>query len=172
MPISSYADRFPKANIHPSCVITEGVEIGRDTLIGPFNFIREGTTIGDHCRIGPLNCFEGLLKIGNHVRIGTHCNFGFDTIIQDKVFIGGHTTGANDHKIAYLRGVFEPTGYTIKKAARIGLGVIFMAGITVGEEALVGAGSLVTKDVKDYEVVYGVPAKHKGWINPEERVLL
>lgn len=165
-------DRFPKANIHPSCIITEGVEIGRDVMIGPFNFIREGTIIGDHCRIGPFNCFEGQLKVGNHVRIGTHVNLGHDTVVEDYVFLAGHCTGANDRTIVYARKPFKPEGYTIKYGARVGLGVIFLPGVTAGRECLIGAGSLVTKDVADYEIVFGHPAVHKGWTKQEDRIVI
>jgi UDP-2-acetamido-3-amino-2,3-dideoxy-glucuronate N-acetyltransferase len=159
--------------VHPTCIVEHDVEIGNNTLIGPFNFIRAGTVIGDNCKIGPLNCFEGKLKVGNNVRIGTHVNLGWYTIIEDYVFLAGHNTGANDLRIAYCRKIKdnEFRGYTIKRAARIGLGVIFMPGVVVGEESLVGTASLVTKNVKPMEIVYGVPAKHQGWVRPDEKIL-
>lgn len=163
---------FSDASVNITCIIEDDVSIGEDTLIGPFNFIRSGTTIGKNCRIGPMNVFEGKLTVGNNVRMGSHINLGWYTTIEDYVFLAGHSTGANDHRIMYLRKIKEAEfkGYTIKKAARIGLGVIFMSGITVGEEALVGAASLVTYDVEPGEIVYGVPAIHKGWVPKEERL--
>src|SRR5215510_91438 len=166
------ANDFSNAFIHPSCVIEDGVEIGANTLIGPFCFIRSDTVIGKNCKIGGLNVFEGTCKIGNNVRFGTHINIGWYTTIEDYVFLAGHSTGANDKKIKYLRQLKESEfrGYTVKKAARIGLGVIFMPGVTVGQEALVGAASLVTRDVKPGEIVYGVPARHKGWVSEEEKL--
>lgn len=165
-------DNFHYANVHPTCIIEDDVEIGENTLIGPFCFIRSGTTIGRNCKIGGLNVFEGNVKVGNSVRMGTHINLGWFTKIEDYVFLAGGSTGANDHRIKYLRQIKEAEfkGYTIKRAARIGLGVIFMSGVTIGEEALVGAASLVTHDVKPGEIVYGVPATHKGWVTEEEKL--
>jgi UDP-2-acetamido-3-amino-2,3-dideoxy-glucuronate N-acetyltransferase len=120
-----------------------------------------------------MNVFEGRLKVGNNVRMGTHNNLGWYTTIEDYVFLAGHITGANDKRISYCRKLKDSDfkGYTIKRAARIGLGVIFMPGIKVGEEALVGTASLVTKDVQPLEIVYGVPAKHKGWVKSEEKII-
>ncbi len=163
---------FPNAHVNPTCIIEDGVSIGEDTLIGPFCFIRSHTTIGKNCKIGAMNVFEGNVKVGNNVRMGTHINLGWYTIIEDYVFLAGGSTGANDHFIKYLRQIKESEfkGYTIKRGARIGLGVIFLDGITVGEEAFVGAASLVTHDVKNGEIVYGVPAKHKGWVPEEEKL--
>lgn len=167
-------EQFHNATVHPTCVIEDGVEIGEGTLIGPFCFIRSYTSIGKNCKIGPMNVFEGHLRVGNNVRMGTHINLGWYTTIEDYVFLAGHSTGANDKKIKYLRQIKESEfkGYTIKKAARIGLGVIFMPGVVVGEEALVGAASLVTCDVEASEIVYGVPAIHKGWVKEEEKLRL
>lgn len=166
------ANDFANAYVNQTCIIEDNVEIGEGTLIGPFCFIRSNTIIGKNCKIGPMNVFEGSLKVGNNVRIGTHCNLGWFTTIEDYVFLGGHSTGANDHRIKYLRQIKESEfkGYTIKKGARIGLGVIFMSGVVVGEEALVGAGSLVTYDVEPGEIVFGVPAIHKGWVKEEEKL--
>lgn len=167
------ASDFPNAFVHPSCIIEDGVEIGEGTLIGPFCFIRSYTKIGKNCKIGPMNVFEGHLKVGNRVRMGTHINLGWYTTIEDFVFLAGHSTGANDKKIMYMRKIKESEfqGYTIKRAARIGLGVIFMPGIVVGQEALVGAGSLVTYDVEQGEIVYGVPAIHRGWVAEGEKLI-
>jgi acetyltransferase-like isoleucine patch superfamily enzyme len=171
-------ERFPNSNIHITCTIEhDSVEIGKNTLIGPYCFIRKGTKIGDNCKIGPMNVFEGKgVSVGNHVRMGSHCNLGFGTIIEDYVFFGGHFTGANDNHILWRRRggeeEFKPQPYTIKRGARIGLGVVLLPGVTVGREAFVGAGSLVTHDVKPYEIVYGHPAKHKGWVETRREAIV
>lgn len=166
------ANDFANAYVNQTCIIEDNVEIGEGTLIGPFCFIRSDTVIGKNCKIGPMNVFEGSLKVGNNVRIGTHCNLGHGIIIEDYVFLGGLFTGANDKTIVYARKPFKPEGYTIKFGARIGLGVIILPGVTVGKECLVGAGSLVTKDVKDYEIVYGHPARHHGWVDKNDLIAI
>lgn len=160
-------------DVHSTCIIDDDVSIGEGTLIGPYCYIRNGTNIGENCKIGPMNVFEGKLTVGNNVRMGSHNNLGWYTTIEDFVFIAGHTTGANDKRIAWHRNIPDNDlrGYTIKKGARIGLGVIFMPGVAVGQEALVGTASLVTKNVKPYEIVYGHPAKHVGWVTSKERLV-
>lgn len=166
-------ERFPNCNIHSTCIIDDDVEIGDHTLIGPFNFIRNGTTIGKNCKIGPMNVFEGsTVNMGNNVRIGTHVNLGFGTVIEDFVFIAGHFTGANDNEIVWCRKGFEPEPYKIKFGARIGLGVVVLPGIVIGKEAFVGAGSLVTKDVNDYEIVYGHPATVHGHVDKNNCIVV
>lgn len=165
------ASDFKNAAVHPSCIIEDNVEIGDNTLIGPFCFIRSGTIIGERCRIGPMNVFEGKLTVGNNVRMGTHCNLGHGVIIEDYVFLGGLFTGANDRTIVYARKPFIPDGFRIEYGARVGLGVIFMPGVIAGRECLIGAGSLVTHDVKPYEIVYGHPARHHGWVNKSDAIM-
>src|SRR5215472_17262450 len=158
-------ERFPSSNVHMSCVVEEDVEIGKGTLVGPFCFIRKGTRIGEDCKIGPLNVFEGHLSVGNHVRMGSHCNLGWYTTVGDYVFIAGHFTGANDRYMRWFRKSQPLEGYTIKYGARIGLGVIIMIGVTIGKEAVVGTGSLVTKDVEDRQIVYGHAATPHGYVD-------
>jgi acetyltransferase-like isoleucine patch superfamily enzyme len=158
----------PSARIEPFCVIDDGVEIGENTLIGPFNHIRPGTKIGAGCRIGGHSTFEGNCEIGSRVRMGTHCNVGWGCSIGDDVFIGGNFTGANDKKMMWLRGDFKPTGYTIMHGARLGLSVTLMPGIIIGYDALIGAGSLVTRSVPRREIWYGNPARKRGQVPQDQ----
>lgn len=155
--------------IEPYCVIDAGVEIGANTIIGPYNHIRTGTKIGNNCKIGGHNVFEGSkVIIGDNVRIGTHSNFAYGVEIEDLVFIAGHFTGANDRFMERNRkDDTHLSPYTIKKGARIGLGVIVLPGVVIGEYAFIGANSLVTKNVGAYEMWYGSPAEYKRKIQIE-----
>lgn len=155
------------AKLEPFSVIEDDVEIGENTIIGPHCFIRSGSRIGSNCIIGGYTCLEGKgATIGNRVRLGTHCNIGWDCVIEDYAFIGGNFTGANDKKMAWHRPQLkiDIKGYRIKRGARIGLGVVILPGVTIGEEAEVGVGSIVTKDVPDKEVWFGQPAVKRGFV--------
>lgn len=159
------------ARIEPFCVIDEHVEIGENTIIGPFNHIRSGTKIGNNCKIGGHGTFEGRCSIGNYVRIGTHCNIGWNCEIDDYVFIGGQFTGGNDkHMLWHRVDIFPIDGYKILRGARIGLGVVLLPGIIIGEEAMIGAGSLVTHSVPSLEIWYGHPAMKRGMVPNSEKL--
>lgn len=162
------------ARLEPFVVIEDDVIIGKNTIIGPNTFIRNGTEIGEHSTIGGCCVLEGKgVKVGNYVRIGTHCNLGWGTVIEDCVFVAGHMTGANDDAMIYLREPFsigDVQSYTIKYGARIGLHVVIGAGVTVGKNSVVGMGSVVTHDVEENSVVYGVPARYQNKVKPEDRL--
>lgn len=103
---------------------------------------------------------DGNLTIGNHVSIHTLCFIPNKTIIEDRVFIGPGCIFTNTKKIKHGRSfpLVEKTT-NIKFGARIGGGCSILPGITIGKEALIGAGSVVTKDIPDYKAVLGVPAQ-------------
>jgi len=150
-------------------VIEEDCEIGDNCFIGNFVFMRKGTKIGSNCVIGHGTIFEGCCTIGNRVLIHSQCHITKGVIIEDNVFIAPMFVGANTPKIVHGREyplVLKP--YKIKRAARIGIGVIVLPGVIIGENALVAAGSIVTKDVPDRAIVMGVPAKVVGGVSQDE----
>jgi len=161
--ISYKAKIHPSVRIEPFCVIEDDVEIGADTIIGPFNHIRNGTRIGKNCKIGGHCVFEGRgSTVGDNSRLGTHCNIGFACYVGDNVFIGGNFTGGNDKFMKYPNPKFEPDPYVICDGARIGLSMTIMPRVNVGFHSMVGAGSLVTRNVPNWELWYGSPAKKHG----------
>lgn len=150
-------------------VIEEGCEIGDETFIGSFCVLRKGTKIGKHCVIGHGTVFEGDCQIGNRILIHSQCHITKGVIIEDDVFIAPMFVGANTPKIVHGRNyplVLKP--YRIKRAARIGIGVVVLPGVVIGENAMVAAGAVVTKDVPDRTIVMGVPAKVIGMVSNEE----
>jgi len=149
--------------IHQSSDVQSSI-IGKDTQIWQYVVILEGAQIGWGCNIN-CHCFiENDVAIGNNVTIKSGVYIWDGIIIEDDVFIGPNVTFTNDmyprskkHDNPLLRTV-------IKKGASIGAGTIIKPGIIIGEYALVGAGSLISKDIGSYELWYGSPAALKGYV--------
>jgi len=158
--------------IQDYAIIEDGCEIGRSCRIGYHAVLRRGTVIGDYSVFGTHSVSEGKNKIGSNTTIHSQCHITQGVVIEDWVFIAPFFVGANTPKIVHGRHyplVLEP--YQIKFGARIGICVTVLPKVTIGREALVGAGSLVTKDVPDYAVVFGRPAKVVRMVPEEERLV-
>jgi acetyltransferase-like isoleucine patch superfamily enzyme len=149
-----------------------GVEIGDRTRIGSFVLIREGTRIGRDCLIGSYVDIEGDVTIGDRVSLQSGCYITRGVVIEDLVFFGPHVVTMNDKRICHLRPAlaFVRAAPRILRAARVGGGAVLLPGVTVGENAFVGAGTVVTKDVPDHAVVVGNPARFIGWVPEGERL--
>ena len=152
------------------CVISEQAVIGEDTRIGNFVLIREETTIGRGCTIGSYVDIEGDVIIGDHVSLQSACYVTRGVVIENDVFCGPRVTTMNDKRMSYRREnvPFVRAAPRILRAARVGGGSILLPGVTVGENAVVGAGSVVTRDVPDFSIVAGNPARVIGRVPSEE----
>ncbi len=124
-----------------------GAAVGTGCNIGDHSFIESGVTVGNDVTIkNGVSIWDGV-EIGNSVFIGPNAAFTNDTYPRSKVY---HS---------------EPVRTRILEGASIGANATILAGITIGKYAMVGAGAVVTKDVKDFELVIGSPARHAGWVN-------
>ncbi|MFH1116416.1 MAG: N-acetyltransferase [Pseudomonadota bacterium] len=152
------------------CVIFPNVTVGEGTRLGSFVLIRSHTTIGEHCTIGSYVDIEGEVVIGNYVSLQSSGYFTRGVVIEDEVFCGPRVTTMNDKKMTHRRSslVFNRAAPRILRAARVGGASVLLPGVTVGENALVGAGSIVTKDVPDRMIVQGNPARIVGRVPDEE----
>jgi len=124
-------------------------KIGKNTKIDAFVYIEEGVEIGDNVKIRPFTFIPSGVKI------------------EDDVFIGPNVVFTND-KYPRVRGVWRELKTVVKKGASIGAGAVIGPGVTIGKYALVGAGSVVTRDVPDYAIVVGNPAKIVGYVTDEK----
>jgi acetyltransferase-like isoleucine patch superfamily enzyme len=146
--------------------ISQDVKLGKDVKI--FGFVNlYGCEIGDYTKIGPFVEIQKGVKIGSRCKISSHTFICEGVTIEDEVFVGHNVTFIND---LYPRATNEkgelqseqdwkviPT--LVKRGASIGSSATILAGITIGEYAIVGAGAVVTKDVPPFTIVAGVPAK-------------
>ena len=150
-----------KAKIADNCmirshnVIYDNVEIGEGTKTGHFVLIREKTKIGKNCKIGTGTIIDGETEIGDNVSIQSNVYIPRKAKIEDNVFLGPCCVLTNDKKPP------QPNleGPIIKRGATVGANATILPGIEIGENAMVGAGAVVTKDVPAGDVVMGVPAK-------------
>lgn len=140
--------------IHPLSDVQSN-NIGKDTNIWQFCVILKNAVIGENCNICSHCFIENDVKIGNNVTIKNGV-FLYDGItIEDNVFIGPNATFCNDRYPKSKNKNFKLEPIVIKKGASIGANATILPGITIGENAMVGAGSIVTKDIKDNEKVVG-----------------
>lgn len=145
-------------------------KIGKGTYIWQFCVVLEGATIGENCNINCNVFIENDVTIGNNVTIKSGVQVWDGVHIEDDVFIGPNVTFTNDKipRSKQFPKVYEKT--IIKKGASIGANATIIAGNTIGKYSLVGAGSVVTKNIPDRTVWVGNPAKIKGSIDEEGNI--
>lgn len=147
--------------IRSGSVIYRGARIGNNSSIGHNAVLREKTIIGHDTYIGSLASIEGDTRVGSYVGIQTGSYITRFCDIGDYTFIGPCFSCANDRAMTHRRPGHGKNlkGFTAEKYVRIAASVTVLPGVRLGEGCIVGAGSLVTKDVSPYKLVYGVPAR-------------
>ena len=150
---------------HESCYIDENVSIGEGSKIWHFCHIMPHTVIGKHCSFGQ-NCVVGPnVKIGNNVKVQNNISIYNGVECEDDVFLGPSMVFTNViNPRSYINRKHEFKKTLIKKGASIGANATVICGITIGAYAMIGAGAVITKDVKPFALMVGVPAKQIGWV--------
>ncbi len=158
------------AVIRSGAVIYAGCRIGRNSTVGHNSVLRDGTIIGHDTYIGTLVSVEGQTVIGDNVGIQSMCYITRFCTIGDYTFIAPRFAGANDPVMSHRRAGHgtKLAGFTTEKYVRIGIGAIALPGVRFGEGCMVGAGSVVTRDVAPYTLVMGVPARRVRDISHDE----
>ncbi|TAE40908.1 MAG: N-acetyltransferase [Sphingobacteriales bacterium] len=156
----------PEVYIHPSSVVDADVSIGEGTKIWHFSHISAQASIGKNCIIGQ-NVFIGQgVIIGNGVKIQNNVSVYAGVNIEDDVFIGPSVVFTNViNPRAFINRKAQFVKTIIKKGASIGANSTIICGNTIGKYAMIGAGSLLSKTVNDYELWYGNPAKKHNWVD-------
>ncbi len=152
--------------VHPTAVVDEGCEVGKDTRIWHFVHVAKGARIGGKCNLGQNVFVAGDASIGNNVKIQNNVSIYSGVTIEDDVFLGPScvlTNVSNPRSQVSRHGLYEKT--VIRRGATIGANATIVCGVTVGRYAFIAAGAVVTKDVPDYALVSGVPAKQTGWMS-------
>lgn len=150
--------------IHPLAIVRT-TDIGPNTQVWQFAIIWPGARIGDHCNINCHTAVEDDVIIGDHVTLKAGVYLGNGTRVADRVFIGPNACFVNDRYPRSRRPLAEHRLTHLEHGCSIGAGAVIMDGIRVGRFALVAAGSVVTKDVRDHALVSGNPARRIGWVN-------
>ena len=151
--------------IHKTSIVSPKTRIGKNTNIWHWSHIRENAEIGENCIIGQ-NCYIGPgVKIGNRVKIQNNVSIYEPAEIEDNVFCGPSvvfTNVINPRSFIERKNEFKKT--TLKEGSSVGANATIVCGIELGKYSFVGAGSVVTKNIKSYSCVVGNPAKHIYWI--------
>ncbi len=159
-----------KTFIHPTAIISDKAKIGAGSKIWAFAQIREGVSIGKNCMIGNGVYLDAGVKVGNRVNIHNKALLYRNVAIEDDVFIGPGVCFTNDpHPRANVIRNMKNLRWRVKKGASIGANTTVLSEVNIGKYAMVGAGSLVSKDVPDYALVYGTPAQFMGFVSREGR---
>ena len=167
--------KSPNYFIHGTAILDKNVEIGDGTKIWHFSHIQSGTIIGENCSLGQNVNVANNVKIGHHVKIQNNVSVYEGVELEDYVFCGPSMVFTN---ILLPRCEFPQKGSEfyqttlVKKSASIGANATILCGITIGTYALIGAGSVITKNVPNFALIFGNPGKQVGWVNKKGKRLV
>ncbi|MDD3375018.1 MAG: acyltransferase [Candidatus Omnitrophica bacterium] len=148
---------------HPTALVNDKSQIGDRTRIWAFVNIQDGAIVGSDCNICDCCFLEKGAKLGNRVTIKNGVSIFDGVILEDDVFCGTNVVFVNDRNPRSKKEDWVLEKTIVKKGATIGSNATVLCGVTIGEYAFVGAGSIVTKDVLPFEMVVGNPARKIGY---------
>ena len=151
---------------HETAVIDEGAKIGKGTKIWHFSHVMPHSEIGEVCNIGQNVVVSPFVKLGRNVKVQNNVSIYTGVECEDDVFLGPSmvfTNVINPRSAIIRKDEYKVT--LVKKGASIGANATILCGNTIGEYAMIGAGAVVTKEVKSYALVVGNPSKQIGWVS-------
>jgi UDP-2-acetamido-3-amino-2,3-dideoxy-glucuronate N-acetyltransferase len=151
---------------HPTAVIEDGCRIGEGVKIWHFCHLLSGCQIGNHCSLGQNVVVMPTAVLGHGVKVQNNVSIYDGVICEDDVFLGPSvvfTNVINPRSFMVRKKEYQKT--LVKKGATIGANATILCGKQIGEYAMIGAGSVVTKDIQPYALVMGNPAKQTGWVS-------
>jgi UDP-2-acetamido-3-amino-2,3-dideoxy-glucuronate N-acetyltransferase len=160
------ASAQPDYYVHPTAVVDAGAKIGKGTKVWHFSHVLDGASIGERCVLGQNVSIAGGVTIGNNVKIQNNVSIYTGTEVEDHVFLGPSavlTNVTNPRSEVNRHALYEKT--KIRRGATIGANATIVCGITLGRYAFIAAGTVVAKDVPDYALMVGNPARQHGWMS-------
>jgi len=151
---------------HPSVIIDEGCVIGKNVKIWHFSHIMNGAVIGESCNLGQNVVISPGVRLGRNVKVQNNVSVYTGVICEDDVFLGPSmvfTNIINPRSAIVRKNEYQQT--LVKRGASIGANATILCGHTIGEYAMIGAGSVITKDVLPYALMVGNPAYQIGWVS-------
>ncbi|MCU7948707.1 MAG: N-acetyltransferase [gamma proteobacterium symbiont of Bathyaustriella thionipta] len=151
---------------HPSAIIDDGAQIGKESRIWHWVHVSAGAKIGQACSLGQNVFIGNQVKIGNNVKIQNNVSVYDNVTLEDDVFCGPSmvfTNVYNPRSAIERKSEYRDT--LVKKGATLGANCTIICGVTIGEYAFIGAGAVINKEVPDYALMVGVPAKQIGWMS-------
>ena len=153
-----------KVSVASTAIVDETAVIGDGTRVWNFVHVRENAKIGKQCVLADYVYVGKGVKVGNNVKLENRATVYEGVAIEDSVFVGPHVTFTNDFYPRSFSPDWKILPTHVKKGASIGAGTVILCGVTIGEHALIGAGSVVTKDIPAYALAYGNPARIRGFV--------
>tara|TARA_R110001592_G_scaffold45986_2_gene146689 strand:- start:19089 stop:19670 length:582 start_codon:yes stop_codon:yes gene_type:complete len=152
--------------IHPSAIVDDGAQIGNDSRVWHFVHVCPQAVIGERCSLGQ-NVFVGnKVSIGNDCKIQNNVSVYDNVTLEDGVFCGPSMVFTNVYNPrSFVERKNEYRNTMVKRGATLGANCTIVCGVSIGAFAFVGAGAVINKDVPDYALMVGVPAKQVGWMN-------
>lgn len=152
--------------VHESSYIDEDVQIGEGTKIWHFSHVQKGARIGCNCSLGQNVNISNRVIIGNGVKIQNNVSVYEGVELEDYVFCGPSMVFTNDltPRAKYPKGIRGYKNTLLKTGCTVGANATVVCGHTLGKWSMIAAGAVVTKDVKDYALMAGVPAVQIGWV--------
>lgn len=151
--------------VHESSYVDEGATVGEGTKIWHFCHILPGAALGRDCRLGQNVNVGSKAVIGNNVKIQNNVSVYDGVVLEDDVFCGPSmvfTNVATPRSHVSRRDAYIQT--LVRRGATLGANCTIVCGVTIGQYAFIGAGAVVTRDVPDYALVFGAPARQQGWM--------
>jgi len=152
--------------IHPTAIVDDGATLGQNTKVWHYCHVMSGTVIRNDCSLGQNVFTANKVTLGNNVKVQNNVSIYEGVTCEDDVFLGPSmvfTNVINPRSHVSRKDQYKQT--LVKKGASIGANATIVCGTTIGQYAFVGAGSVVTKDIPDYGLVMGNPARLTGWMS-------
>lgn len=151
---------------HRTAVVDDGAMIGANTKIWHFSHIMSGATVGEHCNVGQNVYVAGKAVLGNNVKVQNGVSIYDGVTVENDVFLGPHCTFTNvKTPRSHVNRRDEWLTTVVRRGATIGANATVVCGCSIGAFAFVGAGAVVTKNIPDYAMVYGNPARIHAWVS-------